>query len=321
MIGRTPRPIPFRKVSGGLVQPQDVLAELDSFLNQSTPDLAYILENAFGRMQNEITYRDLERAIQGGYLSDAWIRQWQIEYSMLVRDDIAPLWDMAIRRGAAAVKAKYGLNAVDLTFPHIRNYIDHHSAEFVTNVTRTQKEAMRAMIRRASLTTDMTVDELARVIRPTIGLTRPQGNALVSYYQDLKDAGYTDDEAKHRQLRRASQMHRQRAGTIAQYEMSDAYNAGSVAQLRQAYQNREIHRPVKVWRTERTESVCDVCSALEGVRCELDDNFQIPPNMTGLKTKANARELQGQLGRMFHRDRPPMHPHCRCALDTIFVDE
>mgnify|MGYP003571264510 CR=1 FL=1 len=312
-----PKYITFKKrKSSGRIRPENVKSELERFVNEEAPELTWIVGRTTSRMQNEITYGDLANAIRLGYVDESWIRSWQQEYSELVRDHLGPAWETAITAAAHEVQTTFGLGAINITARHIREYVDHHSAEFVTNCTNTQREAMRAMIRRAAMTTDRSVDDLAMVIRPTIGLTRPQSNALVSYYEELRADGYTSDEAKKMQLKRAAKMHRQRAGVIAQYELADAYNAGFTAEVREAMSSGALPTLRKTISTSGLPNVCDVCAALEGVVVDWDGNFTIPENVKGKRNGKSSAELQKQLDKMFHKDRPPFHPNCLCSLKT-----
>lgn len=82
------------------------------------------------------------------------------------------------------------------------------SAELVTNCCRVQREAVRYLVAKP-VNHQMAPTELARYIRPTIGLTERQAAANLKYYENMK-AQLSEDhprmkpEAIERRAREAS---------------------------------------------------------------------------------------------------------------------
>lgn len=287
-----------KKTKHKKIAPKAVTAQLEKFLHSSTPELVTVLCDTWGNQSAAITYKEIRKAIEQGYLSDQYIEMWQKSYSQLVVQQLAPQWETAIAAAAKNVTDKYGEFAVDLSWPQTRKWIDEHSAEFVTNVMDEQKQAMRAMIRRAAMTENFTVDELARAIRPTIGLTKQDSERLVTYYENLRADGLTAEQARSAQLKKAEVYHRNRAQTIADFELTSAYNHGNHLAIKQAVADGLIVEQQKKWSTDATESVCDVCGALDGTIIDIDAEFSIPD-------------------KFFSKQLPPIHPHCHCCLEYV----
>lgn len=159
----------------------------------------------------------------------------------------------------------------------------------------------------------MTVDELSRVIRPTIGLTERQYLANAKYYENCKERIKNDllkknpamkeataekqavKRARESAARYAGRQHRQRAYTIAQTELAFAYNKGANEAILIAQAEGLLPKMKAVWITSNDEYTCEVCSALDGVAVNVGDNFN----------------FQNKIG---YRQTPPAHPRCRCAV-------
>ena len=104
----------------------------------------------------------------------------------------------------------------------IQNWTATHGAEWVTNISDDQREAITSMIDRAT-TGAWTGDELARAIRPLIGLTKPQALANLNYYEHLKATLLANNPtmkeataakaARDAAAKYAAKQHRQRAYT------------------------------------------------------------------------------------------------------------
>lgn len=74
----------------------------------------------------------------------------------------------------------------DATDAGIRNWIKDRGSEFVTNAVEEQKKAIQRLTMKA-VREELTPNELARVIRPCIGLTERQAQANLKYYNHIKE--------------------------------------------------------------------------------------------------------------------------------------
>jgi hypothetical protein len=277
-----------------------VLRLLRSFLDANEPGLVRILVNTWRSQGNAITYKELREAILAGEISADILDDWMQDYSRFVVEHLQPAWEKAIVTAAAVIEKKYPLWHFNPMSTGVLEWTATHSAEFVTSVTATQIEGLRAVVRRAAVLEDMSVDYLARAIRPMVGLTHQQSLANLKYYENLVANGMSEAKALDKSIRYAAQQHRYRGYNIARTELAFAYNQGSYEGTKQAQAAGYICDTAKVWCTADDERVCDICGGLEGVEVAMDQDFDF-------KTK-----LQGRNATI--RKVPPAHPSCRCAV-------
>ena len=115
-------------------------------------------------------------------------------------------------------------------------WIQQRGAEFITASSTEQRDAIKALLAQ-SVRERHSVDELARLIRPCIGLTEPQAKANIRYYENITSslrkqhpkmkAETIQRRAREAASKYAEKQHRQRAMTIAQTEMATSYNKGA----------------------------------------------------------------------------------------------
>ena len=299
-----------------------VLDRLNSYINSNTSEPLRIINGEWKSMQDAISYQDIRSFIVRGDVDQAVVNQWTQRYSDFVLTKFQPVWQQAMDRGTKGQPLMDDLNAsfhFDVNMPHIWDWIDNRSAQFVTSVTSTQVQAMRALIRQY-MYDERSADDLAKVIRPCVGLTDAQSKAVVKYYDSLKEQMRKDHprmseaslEAKCRQKMAiyAEKLHRYRAQTIAQTEMAFAYNHGMQEAMRQAMEAGLIGQLNKRWVTA-LEHVCDRCLALNGTVIGFEDSWDFD-----LGGKYHHRHLfDGQ------ELCPPLHPRCRCTLQYIEVSK
>ena len=214
-----------------------------------------------------------------------------------------PLWKDMIDGAVSAFSERWPTWAFDTGTEQIAEYTAHHAAELVTNSTGQQIEAIRTMVQRAATVQDLTVDQLAQIIRPTIGLYKGQAAANLNYYNNMRrfliknhprmKAASIEQRAKEAAIKYAEKQHRYRAHMIARTELAFGYNTGEYNSIRQAQTQGYLGRMKKRPSTADDERVCSICRELEKETVEIDEPFSN--------------------GMMF----APWHPHCRCAMDYI----
>ena len=269
----------------------EVLRLLRSFLDENEPGLVRILVNTWQSQGKAITYKELREAILAGDISPEYMKQWMEDYSRLVAEHMLPAWERSIVAAAKLKEADHPLFFFDPMAKGVRDWVENHASEFVTNVTTTQIEGLRAVVRRAAALEEMTVDELSRAIRPMVGLTKPQAAANLKYYETLIANGTKKSRALELSKTYAARQHRYRAYNIARTELADAYNQGAYEGTKQAQAAGYMGRSVAEWSTAEDERTCPYCGALDGKTADLDEGFDLP----------NGRKL------------PPAHPGCRCS--------
>ena len=274
---------------------------LRSFLDTNEPGLVRFLVNTWRSQGQAITYKELREAILRGNIDPEWLEDWMKDYSKLVKDAMLPAWEKAIEAGFAAKAKEFPGFYFKPMADSVRNWTATHAAEFVTNVSTTQIEGIRAVVQRAASLEDLSVDELARVIRPMIGLTKQDAAVNLRYFEKLRANGVYPKRARDMALRDAARRHRSRAYTIARTELATSYNTGAHQATKEAQERGYLGHMVKVWSTADDERVCRICGPLEGKEAEMDDEFQ------GIGKTWSTR---------LH---PPAHPGCRCAV--LYVEK
>jgi len=282
----------------------DVLAQLRAFLDTAEPELAAILVHLWGYQGNAITYKALREAILRGDLDPGVVMAWQQDYARFVRDHLLPLWKDAMDAGARSLAVPAADWVFDPMGDGVQSWTDSRAADFVTAVTQDQIEGLRAVVHRAAVMELLSVDELARVIRPMVGLYRGQAEANLNYYNTLIKRGATRQAALDKAIRYGARQHRYRAFMIARTELAFAYNQGAYWGTKQAQAQDLLPEMMKEWSTAADERTCPVCGGMEGMRRAMDDPFPFQTRLTDPQVRLM----------------PPAHPNCRCAVKFVEVN-
>lgn len=282
------------------------LRKLRSFLNKKEPELAYFLQTLWRHQGNAITYKELREAIMKGELDSKVLYDWQQDYSKFVVQYLLPAWNDAMEEANKTLTTKYPVYTFNPAADGVKNWMDTKAASFVTNSTQEQINAINAVVRRASIMQDMTVDGLARAIRPMVGLTVQQTNANLNYYNKMIDSGLSERQALERSIKYSARQHRYRGYNIARTELAFAYNKGEHFGVQQAIDLGYMGHTRKTWCTADDERVCPICGRLEGMTIEMDEDFNF-------KTKLEAANPG-------IKRTPPAHPSCRCTVLYIEVE-
>lgn len=289
------------------------LRKLRSFLDESEPELVYWLQHIWNNQQRAITYKELREAIMNGTLDEQLIYDWQQDYSRFVIAHLRPSWETAMEAAVTQLTEKYPLFAFDPATEGIKEWLDTKAASFVTNSTMTQIEAINAVVSRSALIQDMTVDGLARAIRPMVGLTKPQAVANLNYYTAMVESGLSEKVALERSIKYSARQNRYRGYNIARTELAFAYNKGEHSGIEQAIDKGYMGRTRKRWCTaDDGERVCKICRQLEKVSLEMDEEFYYTVkdrNGNERQIRINPKLTAPGIGRT-----PPAHPSCRCTL-------
>ena len=299
---RSPREY-FRKAKKSKAG-KDALTKLNDYLNANTAEPMYWLHNMFTNQQNAITYKELREAIRNGYMDEATLQAWQQDYAKFVVNRLAPMWQKAAQ--AAAPTIDNGGWIFDAGGVGMTRYIADRGARFVTGVSAEAREAIQAMIG-AGAAGQYTVDELARMIRPLIGLNKPQATANLKYYTQVRDnllaknpgmkKTTAEKRAQESAMKYAERQLRQRAQMIAQTELAAAHCAGYREYVREAQVKGLMGKGFFVWDTAVDEAVCSICGALDGTQTSDNGQYSI-----------NGQHVSFRLA-----EHPPAHPRCRCA--------
>lgn len=298
---------------------QEVLNRLNAYLDGNADEPAKFLV-AFWEDQGKVfSYKEIREAILEGTVSEETMRLWRQDYTKLVADKMYPMWLNAISAGVKGQPIFDDLPhgfSFDTGVPDVVSWITSRGSAFVTSVTEEQKRAINALLLKG-VTNKFSTDELARTIRPCVGLTEGQAKANIRYYNSIKERLAKDHprmkkesierKARERQLIYAEKQHRQRAYTIAHTEMAFAFNKGMDETIRQAQAKGLMGQMKKKWVTAGTGNVCSICEEFGDMdSIEMDMDFSV---VIGKKIK---RTITAPI--------PPAHPRCRCAVQYVEVE-
>lgn len=269
----------------------DALARIKRFLNTWEPQAKKFLVG--GHTEGKLSYKDIQDAFLSGKVPVSFLQQWQQKYALFVVNVLSPLWESAYQTAAKQVESQRQGFVFDPFMPAVQKWVDKRAAALITQCTADTKRGIQAALKRSVYHEDIGVDELAKVIRPMIGLTRPQVVANQNFYNSLLDNGVKPKVAAQRSASYASRQHRYRAQMIARTETATAYNQAEYEVVRQAQKSGYMGKTVKVWCTAGDERTCATCGALNGKPIEFNDDYAVPSGSVRV---------------------PPAHPHCRCTL-------
>ena len=285
---------------------RDALDKLNAYLDAGSAEPMYWLNNMWHDQQNAVTYKQLREAIETGFVDQATLQAWQQDYAGFVNEKLQPVWAEAMQQANTELEAKYPDYFFDFFEQGVQDWVNDHAGQWVAQLSGESTEAIGAMVMQAA-TGRYAIDELARVIRPAIGLTKTQSLANLNYYNHVKEtllannptmkAATAAKRAQSAALKYAARQHRYRAYTIATTEMAYAYNKGMDAGIRQAQAQGLLGHVRRVWSTAADERVCTICMAFDGVAIEMDEEYDFP----GKTLYAGQKQT------------PPAHPRCRCA--------
>lgn len=291
---------------------QAALDRLNSFLEGALDEPVRFLVRFWGDQRTVITYAELRRIITDEDVPQDIMDDWFHDYSTLLSERITPMWRDAMITGYRSNPAFEGTGfQFNSSEENVRCWMADRSAELVTNCCREQQKAIRYLVAE-SISHQMAPAELARYIRPTIGLTERQAAANLKYYENMKSQlsenhprmkpESIENRAREAAARYAERQQRYRAETIARTELATAYHQGNDEAVRQAMAQNLMPPMKKVWSTSGDDKVCPACSALEGMEIGMDDGFQFT---------SGRRTMEVEL--------PPAHPRCACAV--MYVEE
>lgn len=266
-----------------------VLSDLESFLADCDDAVSWVAREV--QSWGEFSYSDLEAAILSGELDK--LVDWQARYAHVVNEKLSPLWALAMSRAAGL--ATRGLITIDDSDPRVKDFLRTRAAEFVQGLSGESRKAL-ATILLYGQAERLTPKEIARLVRPLIGLNSRQAQANVAYRQKvfnrLVEGGMSQASAQAQServaIRYASKQHRFRAETIVHTELARAYNQGAFDGVQAAVNARLMNHCEMVWSTAGTNRVCPRCMGLAGTVVGRTDDLGVTL--------------------------PPLHPRCRCVI-------
>lgn len=287
-----------------------IVDRLNRLIDKKSPVIIRLLYTARENQLNAITYKELREAYMTGY--EEQIRRWQDYYTEFINENIKPVLLEAMKAGA--INAEYiSFNASE---EHVMKWLSGHTGALITNINESTRDAIKTLLMYGQAE-GYTADQMAKIIRPVIGLTKDQAIANMRYQNNMVKSlleahpkmkrEVAEKKAQEAALKYAGRQNRQRAQVIANTELAYAYNNGYHENMRQAMQAGLISGVKKVWSTAYDERTCPICGSLNGVSIGFDESFD-----------GHVKKAVGYKGVDVI---PPAHPSCRCTIMYVVDKE
>lgn len=214
------------------------------------------------------------------------------------------VFDKGSERASAELGARIGAR-FDIINPLAVEAAWDKSNKLVTQITEETRKALQRVTATA-IVEGIPPREAARIIKPMIGLTSRQAQAVMNYRGSLLQSGLSIEKVVQLSARYADRKLNERATTIARTEGIRAANDGQQSSWEQAASEGLIDtsRTRRVWIAADDERVCPICGALDETDAALTGYFGL--NLT----RRNPRAI------VFS---PPAHPRCRCTMVLRFL--
>ena len=282
----------------------NIEARLDELLAAEEPALIRWLQRTWKVQTADITDVELRAAIVAGELPTDWAARFQERYAEFINERMVPRWEKGADEGVAAVAVGVTALGIEHDFSmlegRIKQWVEQRGGELVTGLTARQMQALRSVLTYHTVTAPMAEKELMKLLRPLVGLTPGQAEAVRKQREALIESGLKVSKVERIVQRTAARYRTIRAKRIARTELAFAHNKGTQAAVEDVAASGAFDGPVeKVWVTQEDERVCVVCGPLDGVTVGLSGEFEVPR-----RGMANVEV-------------PPAHPSCRCLLKYV----
>jgi hypothetical protein len=257
--------------------------------DQLEPSLRRKFLAAVQQLQGRVSLAAIERALRAGGITieltealNALPRELRPAVRIL-NDAFAQAAKVTLGRGDFKLQSSFAL-----TNPLAVEAADTRSARLVREITTETRRSLQQIIQR-SIIEGIPPKQAARLIRPLIGLTQKQADAVFTKWLKAGDAAAG---------RYAAQLLRHRAQTIARTETIRASVDGQLAIWKAAQaQGLLPNHARKRWIVTPDDRLCPRCAPLQGVEVQLHQTF--PGGVSG----------------------PPLHPNCRCAVSVVTASQ
>lgn len=274
--------------------------ELRRIVDQLEPRVRAEVEAALRALQRSISVQHLEQVIAS---RDAFaIHSLVATLPARLRPALA-LLERAMLSGAQTARqmlppdVRMGFR-LDATNPLAAQAAVEGRAAAIRGITTETQQALRAVIARG-FTDGIAPRELARLIRPMIGLSELQAQAVAGRRLNLIAEGRSVRVTAAATESYALRLLQQRAMLIARTEVIRASTQGQLLAWREAVRAGYLRpQSQKAWMTTPDDRLCRFCRAMNNRQVALGAKFVTPKGLV---------------------DGPPLHPNCRCAVFVVPV--
>ncbi|BER92695.1 phage minor head protein [Atrimonas thermophila] len=268
--------------------------KLIRFTARHEPKIAKYLRSLWLIQAERMARKEIEYAVTFQEVPLEWIFAWQQDYARFINEEIDPRWREAIAEAGdtieEAIIREVGPFSFTPTGEKIDFWLRERAATLVRNLTDTQTQALRNILRHYIVEQPTSPDDLGRIIRSVVGLTNREALAVARFRDSLLREGVDRQKVEKQTERYIRFLHKQRGIRIARTEMSYAWNNGEYMAITQAQEQGILRgRLMKEWITAADERVCHICGPADGELVDKEQSF------------SNGFFI------------PPAHPNCRCA--------
>ena len=274
-------------------------------LNSEKFKITRWLHDVWNAQGNDLRLEDISDALASGDLGARMFSNWRSKYIDYV-DNMATAWKATSETGgqfvidglfkSAALRQPMQYDAASKAISH---YFQTRGTEFVGWMSDGQQRGVNFLLDYFSTQKPLTIPEMGRVLRASVGLSDTQSRALVKFTKALENTvpKLTKGQIASKVFKREKFMIRQRADAIAENEIKKAYNAAHQDAYRQVTESGALSPefsgmiPVKIWDAS-PECCVKKCCPLHGEAVAVDDNFSDGNNA------------------------PPAHMRCDCWLNS-----
>ena len=270
-------------------------ALIKKFELQEAPRFIRLLSRGRKEAQNVITEKELREAMSIGDLPAYKYQELAETYTKYLSEG---LW-MMYNNG---VKISYEQIAKYLIIKEQRATIEAkltmqawtRATNLITKINEEQRFVIKSVLDEFVVKRNVSMDELAKYIRSTVGLTPKQTEMLVKMRDTLfQEGNLPPDKIAKLIEEQAKRIHDWRAETIARTESATILNYTTEELVKEGTKQANI-RVKKVWYTAADERTCEICGAMHNKPANEDGFFELPDN--------DVIEV------------PPAHPNCRCCV-------
>lgn len=277
--------------------------------NTQGPKITRWLHDTWNAQGNDLRLEDIANALDSGSIGPKMLSNWRESYIDYVGKQ-AEAWKVASKTsGDFVMDGLFKSGALrspvdfDLANDAMSHYFQNRGTQFVNWASDTQREGVNFLLDYFTTQKPLTVDEMGRVLRASVGLNKTQQKSLAKFTDELKAIRpkLTNRQITSKVFKREAKMVAARAKAIAKNEISNAYNAATRESYRQAMESAALSPefagmiPVKIW--DASPACCQkVCCPLHGEAVQMDETFsdgsEAPPahvrcdcvEVTGLMT-------------------------------------
>lgn len=213
-------------------------------------------------------------------------------------------------------------------------WVERKTVEFSQQVSQETQKAVREAVQRG-ITLGLSVDQIEREVKQSIGLTRRKQRAVNNFRRMLENGnpeatgrflngaeqqraskivenGADDEEIEELTLAYADHQLNLRSEAVAVEETRNAFNFGKLNQAKAAAIFNEVALTTlkKIWLTQRDSSVCQFCRPLHGEVLAINKQYE---SNVERKRSSGFRTMSGLV--------PPLHVNCFSEDTEVYTNE